>query len=332
MRGFSTTGTFIALLSISLTSTRACGAEVVCASRSSVAGGGAFIAIDESPIIVLDPVGVYIPAARDFYATQLFLAAQEAAAREAALRARLIRNQNLLSIAQIAEQGGDVKVAGRLYQRVALSRPRTEVTTTAGQRLSQIQGAALSKLQSIEDQLNAIVKSGNPVALQKAKVDVAQVASLFDELDKLVLEYAGVDSIENRLQERIDRLRRQKQFAAILQEPVASELLKVAQKHEDAQQLCCAFLAYEQAADLAPAPSGEAARARLARLKADSSIVEAARNCRNLQTCHDKYRRALAIKATLPDKARAYFSDIIELAPPDTSVHKAAREQIAMLR
>ena len=56
-----------------------------------------------------------------------------------------------------------------------------------------------------------------------------------------MLEYAGVDSIENRLQERIDRLRRQKQFAAILQEPVASELLKVAQKHEDAQQLCCAF-------------------------------------------------------------------------------------------
>ena len=31
------------------------------------------------------------------------------------------------------------------------------------------------------------------------------------------------------------------------------------------------------------------------------------------------------------DKARTYLSEIIELAPPDASVHKAAREQIRLV-
>src|SRR5438046_10554648 len=114
-----------------------------------------------SPAIVLASGGSYIPAGRSFLAGQLMVAAREAAAREAALQARLARNQNLIGLAQQAEQTGDVKVAARLYQRVALSRPRTAVTTTAQQRLSQIQGTAQSKLQELEDQLNALIGKGS---------------------------------------------------------------------------------------------------------------------------------------------------------------------------
>jgi hypothetical protein len=283
---------------------------------------------------VLNPVGIYVPAGRDYFATQLFVAARDAAIREDALRARLARNQNLWGFAQQAEQGGDMRIAARLYQRIALSRPRTEVTTAAQQRLSQIQGTAQSKLQALEDQLNSLSgrAAGVPSALQNARLDAEQVTRIFDDLDKLAVEYAGVDSIENKIQERVDKLRKQKPFAAVLQEPAANELLKVGQKHEEGQRQCCAYLAYEQAANLAPAPSGEQAKTRLRILQADKSIVAEANTCRNLQLCHEKYRRALAIKATVPDRARAYLSEIIELASPDTSIHKAAREQIAMLR
>jgi len=172
---------------------------------------------------VLDPIGLYVPAGRDYFATQLFVAAREAAIREDALRARLARNQNLIGLAQQAEQTGDVKVAARLYQRVALSRPRTEVTVAAQQRLSQIQGMAFSRLQSLEDQLNALVGKGSvPSALQAAKIDQQKVSDIFADLDKLALEYAGADSIQNKIEERTEKLRRQKQFAAILQEPTAS--------------------------------------------------------------------------------------------------------------
>jgi hypothetical protein len=260
-------------------------------------------------------------------------AAQAAALREDALRRKSARNENLWNVAQQAEQGGDVRVAARLYQRLALSRPRTEVTTAAQQRLSQIQGSAQSKLQALEDQLNSLRGRGTvPSALQSAKIDAEQVTRIFADLDKLALEYSGVESIETKVQERADRLRRQRQFATVLQEPVASELWKVGQKHEEAQRLCCAFLAYEQAANLAPAPSGEQAKARLRQLEADQSIVAEASKCRNLQLCHEKYRKAMTIKKTVPQRARAYLSEIVELAPPDTAIHKAARDQIAILR
>src|SRR5258707_4208516 len=82
-----------------------------------------------------------------------------------------------------------------------------------------------------------------------------------------------------------------------------------------------------------PAPSAEQAKTRLMQLQAaNKSIASEANQCKNLQLCHEKYRRAMSIKATVPDRAREYLSQIIELAPPDTSIHKAARGQIAMLR
>jgi hypothetical protein len=261
------------------------------------------------------------------------VAAEAVLLREDELRRKLVRNQNLWYIAQQAEQGGDMTVAARVYQRLALSRPRTEVTVSAQQRLNYIQSDAQSKLQALEDQLNLVSGRSNvPSALKRVDVDSEQVIRIFAELDKLALEYAGATSIQNKIQERVDQLRKQKQFAAILQEPVASELWKVGQKHEAQQKLCCAFLAYEQAVYLAPAPSAEQAKARLKQLQADDAVVASAQQCKNLQMCHEKYRRAQVIKTTLPDRARTYFSEILEIAPPDTSIHKAAREQIASLK
>jgi hypothetical protein len=303
-------------------------------------------------VIEMDSTGGYVPFARNAFASKLANAARAAALQEESLRRRLAKNQNLWSLAQEAEKSGDLRVAARMYERVALSRPRTNVTAAAQQRLTQIQAAAQSKFDRMEDRLASLARKGKakgkahsdsqnvpyglrsvPSASQIAQADVDEVTRLFAELDNLILEYAGVDSIENKFQQRVDRLRRQEPFTAVLQEPAASQLWQLGQTHEQQQQLCCAFLAYEQAAKLAPAPSGEKAKARARELQeTNQSLVAEVRACLALQLCHEKYRRAMALKETLPERAREYLAEIIERAAPDTTVHKAAREQIAMLR
>ena len=54
--------------------------------------------------------------------------------------------------------------------------------------------------------------------------------------------------------------------------------------------------------------------------------------CRVLQLCHEKFREAEKVKGSNPTKAREHLARILELAPQETSIHKAAREQIAMLK
>jgi hypothetical protein len=295
----------------------------------------------------MDSLGGYVPYGRVVLSGHLLNAARAVALQEEGLRRRIVKDQNLWNVARQADQSGDLRVAARLYQRVALSRPRSQATAASQQRLAQIQAAAQAKFDAVENRLHSLTGRGSvpaaspnapgalkrvPSASQLAKIDSDEVTRLFDELDKLILEYAGVESIENKLQERADRLRRQKLFAAALQEPAAGQLWELGRKHEQEQKVCCAFLAYEQAANLAPAPSGEQAKVRLRELQASNkSIVAEAEQCKNLQLCHEKYRRAMALKTNLPESARKYFAEILELAAPDTSVHKAAREQIAML-
>ena len=294
----------------------------------------------------MNSTGGYVPYGRYAFGTHLANAARAAALQEESLRRRMARNENLWNVAQEFEQSGDLRVAARLYQRLALSRPRTEATAGSQQRLAEIRGAAQAKFDELENRLNSLAGGGSansaslpsalkrvPSASQISDANVSEVARLFDELDKLILEYAGVESIENKLQERADRLRRQKVFAAVLQEPDARQLWELGQEHEAQQKLCCAYLVYEQAANLAPAPSGEKAKVRMQELQASNkSIMAEANLCKNLQLCHEKYRQAMALKPTLPQSARKYLAEIIERAPPDTAIHQAAREQIAMLR
>jgi hypothetical protein len=64
----------------------------------------------------------------------------------------------------------------------------------------------------------------------------------------------------------------------------------------------------------------------------DQSVVLATRRCRNLQLCHEHYQKAQDAKDVAPRTAREHLATILELAPPDTTVHKAAREQLAMLK
>lgn len=281
----------------------------------------------------------YMPAGQGLLNVHMLAAAQAAAQREAAALRRAAANRNLLEVAQQAESEGDLRVASRLYQRIALSRPRTAANETAQQRLGRLQSEALTKLQSLEDKLADLggqASSASPARglrpIPGRSLDAGKVTAIFEELDQLILEYAGIATVETKVQERVSQLRGRPQYAAVLQEPTAAELWKLGQDYEQQQQVCCAVIAYEQAANLTHAPSARQARTRLAELQKDDAVVADTRRCRVLQLCHEHYDKAQRVKETLPDKAREYLAQIIELAPPDTTVHQAAREQIAMLR
>jgi len=302
----------------------ACGGKS-CSAGSSAACG---YSPKRQPVVVSSG-GSTITAQRAFWANQMQAAANAAAKRAETLRRKAIANQKLWDIAFAAEASGDLQGATQVYRDLALARPATSVTKLAQERLADLQGQADRKFQAIEDQLKQI--SGIGTALRRVELDEEMVIHLFGELDSLALEYAGVATVDSRIQSRLNGLRKVPQFAAVLQEPAASDLWKLGQGYEGNQQRCCAVQVYEQAAALAPAPSARLAIARLAILKKDEKVVAEARLCQNLQLCHEKFRHAQAIRASNPGRAREYLAEIIELAPADTSIYLAAREQIAML-
>lgn len=239
----------------------------------------------------------------------------------------------MFDLAREYEAGGDLATASRLYLRVSQRRPATETNKAAQKELERIQGEPLARLLALEEQLQktkpkaTAFRQTGPV-----QVDAAEVAKVFDELDKLQLEYAAVATVETRIAERIRLLRNDPLFAAVLQEPAAAELWTMGQEYEKNQQACCAVLVYEQAASFLPAASAKLARSRLATLTKDPLVSRQVDQCRVLQLCHEKFREAEKVKMANPDKAREHLARIIELAPQDSSIHKAAREQIAMLR
>jgi hypothetical protein len=266
-------------------------------------------------------------------ASQQAAAIQAAVRREAALAKAITTGNTLWQLAQDADKEGDLRVASRFYQRLALTRPQTAFNGKAQGRLREIQRAAAAKLQALDDELaNLKLPKSDPTGLQLAKLDAAAVASTFELLDALALEYAGVVTVEDKIEARIKRLRKDAKFAEILQEPAAAELWMLGQEFEAKSEACCALLVYEQAAEQAPAPSARLARERLMTLQADAAVVAAARQCQVLQQCHETYRRAqIALKAN-PDRAREYLRDIVESAPPDSTIYREARMQIAMLK
>jgi hypothetical protein len=267
------------------------------------------------------------------FASQQAAAIQAARKREIALAKAITTGRTLWQLAQDADKEGDLRVASRLYQRLALMRPQTTFNANAQSRLREIQKAAAAKLQALDDELaNLKLPKSDPTGLALAKLDAVAVGSTFELLDALALEYAGVVTVEDKINDRIKRLRKDAKFAEILQEPTAAELWKLGQEYEAKGEPCCALLAYEQAAAQAPAPSARLARDRLTALVADKAVVAAAARCQLLQRCHEIYRKAQVALEANPDRARQYLREIIEAAPPDSTVFREARMQIAALQ
>lgn len=281
--------------------------------------------------MVSSGTGGYLPTGRALIQNQMAAAARLAAQREAALRRRAASDQKQMQFAQEAEQDGDLPTASRLYQRLALRKPPTAISKSAQEKLANIQADAFVRLDALVDELKE-TKQPDGTAFRAVTLNAEKVTDVFDRLDALQLEYAGVATVESRIEEKIKNLRLDRKYAAVLQEPAAAELWAMGQDYEKQQQACCAVLVYEQAVSLVPAPSANLARARLTVLSKDATVIQTVKQCRVLQLCHAKFREAEKVKASNPDKAREQLARILELAPADTQIHKAAREQIAMLR
>lgn len=167
-------------------------------------------------------------AGRAFFQSQMAAAAQEAARREAALQKRMESDRRIFEIAREYELGGDLPTASRLYRRLALRRPAADTNKSAQERLVHIQEAPFAMLQELEDQLQKtkppITKKSALLKSDPVTVDAEEVTRIFAELDKLQLDYAAVATVESRLEDRIELLRKDPLFAAVLQEPAAAEL------------------------------------------------------------------------------------------------------------
>ncbi len=255
------------------------------------------------------------------------------AARQRALMKEALNHAALLAAAEAAYQQGDIRVASRIFAVVARNRPASPFTRTAQQRLTQLGDEALQKLADVEQQLagestafSTTEKLGFdgplPAAWQKA------VATAFADYDQLSEQYDSVRAIRNKVRAHVAQERRRPEHAAVLNEAEATALCEVARQHERDQQPCCAYWAYKEAEQLAPAPAARRATEQLARLEKDPQIIASAEACRRLQQCHALYNRAESLVKTWPSRAQELLSQIVESAPPESEIYRAAQKRI----
>ncbi len=237
--------------------------------------------------------------------------AREAAA-EAARRAR--NNAERMVYAEKARKEGKPRLAATLYLRVALAKPK-----------SPYNAAAKKALISMADDGRAAMKKADQLLSE------GQVAEAFQKLDYLDWAYENVPKFNEEISSHVQKLRKDPNNLAILNESDAQSLLSTAKKHESENEMCCAFLAYEEAAKLVPAKSAKAAEERLQALKADPQVVKEAEECRVIQECLRIFHTAELLEKSAPEKAASLFKKILNASPDDSEVYKCAREELAKI-
>lgn len=214
--------------------------------------------------------------------------------------------------AEAAREAGNVWLASQLYLRVALTRPENKHTAAAKEALAAFQEEGQRKLDEIAGEITG----------SNCRESLESLGELADEYENVPVVGVAVEIKRNRVRQ---------QYAAILNEPAAAELLSAAVRHEADGELCCAYLAYREAAKLAPAPSGVAAKERFRALDADPEVASAAQACQQLRRCHDKYRVAEHYVQSDPQRSARLFEEIVASAPKESDVYHSAREQLAVL-
>jgi tetratricopeptide (TPR) repeat protein len=244
-----------------------------------------------------------------------------------------------LAAADAAARRGDMDEAIAIYNRLAVSRSKTQVSAAALHRLNILPKLALDRMKEIDAALpgDHVVTTTNDV-LRAASGDAraiewrSTVIAAFEDYDHLIdqcMQLRGaIGDIRRHVADQENRVK----YTLVLKEEEAAELLKVGREQETNGELCCAYLAYEKAAQFLPAPSAQLARDRFARMQKDSEVVAAAKTCTELQWCHKTYRTAEHLAAVKPDRAKELFAQILDKAPTDSEVFRAARQRIYELR
>lgn len=266
------------------------------------------------------------------------MARMAAQARQTRLMKEAADADARLATAERLYREGDVRVACRLFVRVALSRPRNESTEKAKQRLTELAEEAKGRLDEIETRLaekehaaspgSSLLPGAPPTPEQLAGGWQSGVTEAFRAYDELIEQYGGVPATQRQLKAHVARQRRRAEFAAVLNEPEARALWESGREHEADDHQCCAYWVYRQASRLKPAPSALLAAGRLAEMEQDTQLVAAAESCRQMQQCHKTYNAAKMLIKTKPAKARELFAQIVRKTPQDSQLHRAARQHL----
>ncbi len=250
-------------------------------------------------------------------------AAQDAAARraQAALEAKIAKqaatDEARLAAADLARDEEQIFVASKIYLALSLSSD------------SNVQAEAKSRLAALQDDgRNRLARIDESVDGSSPSVESLLVA--LDDYADLVRQFAKVPVVNREIQSQVAKQRRRPEFVAAASEPEAAGLIELAQMHEQNDQICCAFLVYEEASKL-PSPSAAKARKRLEELKQDPAAVKAAESCRNLVWCHGTFEKAKRLTSRKPQEARQLLVTILEKAPVDSEIYQAARLEVAQL-
>jgi hypothetical protein len=271
-------------------------------------------------------------------ARQAYMAQAAATAREQALWEQAKNIEARLKVAEEAYDRGEIRVAVRLYIRMALVRPADDGTVAAKERLDKLAKEARTRQAEIDAGLTGANMQFSPHELfaegsdEKTQEIIAAwektVLQAFDKYDRLVDDYKDVPAVGKALKSNVKRQRQRPEIAFVLNEPRAKALFQVGRQHEADEHACCAYWVYRDASKLAPAPSARKAQARLDVMEKDPKTVAAAEACREMQRCHQLYTRAKRLVYVQPDKARDLFTEVVKIASSDSEVYRAAKEQL----
>jgi hypothetical protein len=273
-----------------------------------------------------------------YYVRSRQMSAERAAAasRQQALWKAALASSNRLDAAQQAYKNGDIVVASRLYSSVSRSRPKTAMTEKAKNYLGLLAEEAREKIGQIDATLveqSQKISPGERLTPERWPDDWQDtVATAFDEYDRIVRDYSAVPAVKREIKSHVSKQRRQPDYAAVLKEPEAKSLCDLAHKHEQEDQACCAYWAYDEASKLSPAPSAQQASDRLAQMKQDPKIVASAETCSELRWCHRTYRLADRLVRSKPDRATELFTEIVQRSPQDSKIHGDAQLRIEEIR
>lgn len=265
-----------------------------------------------------------------------------AAARQASLLRKAASEKARLNAADEAYQSGDILVASRIYVSLALTRQKTGASAEARKRLDSLAAEARERMEKMDAELDAtqqtispgelLALSGPPDRDQPADRWAALVSATFEGYEQLAEDYSGVPAVGREIKSHMAQQRRRLEISGVLDEPKAAALPELARNHEEQDHACCAYWVYREAAQLAPAPSAELAQKRFDQMQQDPKVVAAAEKCRELQECHRIYKRAKMLAEARPGRAKELFAQIVDRAPADSEVYRAAQEEIAQSR
>jgi hypothetical protein len=238
-------------------------------------------------------------------------------------------DQLCLKLAEQARSESDLDTAVRLYIRVARSPLAGTAAQEARRQIESLQAETREQWAAAEKQLETAARQSASETSDQAIQ--ASVQTAFGNLETLAEKYERVPQSGREVQARLSQLKRQPQYAMMLNEPRAMELWQIGQKHEQEGQLCCAYLVYQEATQLMPAPSASLAKQRFERMSEDKAIVASAQTCQDLQWCHSTFRTAQRVAEVKPEAATDLFQQIIRRSPADSAVHRAAEQEAARL-